>query len=369
MFTFFTILVVISVFLCFLLTIFFLVTPRGSASGNRTLAALLMVFGLQILYAFMTSNYAFRYFLEWHKPIYLIRQASFLTGPLVYFYVVAFIKRKENFGRQNRAHFIPFAASVIFLMIWYTSHEQFIIWESELGMMNTILILLSNFTYILLSVSCLHKAGITFRSLFKSISASPHITWLQILLLGYMVIWIVNLNSFTIYMIARGPGWCAYTAGIFALVLFLFVNLLMFLLLIKPDIYYILTKYKNSKLEDHEKKDCLLKLNTYMNEHKPYLNPDVTLEQLAGETGMNPRVLSQIINESCGKSFKNYILDFRIKESMKVLADHKAHNLTILEVLYQVGFNSKSAFNYQFKLYTNLTPQQYRARKKESVIT
>jgi AraC-like DNA-binding protein len=99
-----------------------------------------------------------------------------------------------------------------------------------------------------------------------------------------------------------------------------------------------------------------------METYKPYLNPDITLESLSIEISVNPRILSQIINESFKKNFKSYILEYRIKESMKILADTKHRKLTILEILYQVGFNSKSAFNNQFKIYTNLTPIEYRSK-------
>jgi AraC-like DNA-binding protein len=356
------VLVIISVFVSLMLVVFFLITPRGSINENRTLAGLLLVFGLQILYSYMTSNYGFRYFMEWHKPIFLIRQTALLTGPLVYFYVIAFIRKNEVFTSRSLLHFLPFAFSVVCLSAWYRTQPEFIIWQSRVALPDTILILASNFIYILLAAGCMRKAGISFRSLFRSLSVSPHITWLQVLVMGYIVLWIVNLNSFTIYMILRRPSWCSYTASIYALTFFLFINILMFLLLMKPDIYYILTKYRNNRLEEQQKENFLNHLNAFMTEHKPYLNPDITLESLAGEIGMNPRTLSQIINTAYGKSFKHYILDHRIHESMKILADKKTRNLTILEVLYQVGFNSKSTFNNQFKLYTNLTPQEYRAK-------
>jgi len=99
-----------------------------------------------------------------------------------------------------------------------------------------------------------------------------------------------------------------------------------------------------------------------METNKPFLNPEITLESLANEISVNPRILSQIINETFKKNFKSYILEYRIKESMKILADSKHSKLTILEILYQVGFNSKSAFNNQFKLFTNLTPIEYRSK-------
>jgi AraC-like DNA-binding protein len=150
--------------------------------------------------------------------------------------------------------------------------------------------------------------------------------------------------------------------SIYGLVVFLFINTLMFFLLFKPDVYYVIAKYKNNKLTQADKLEYLQKLNIYMETQKPYLNPEITLESLANDISINPRTLSQIINETCKKNFKSYILEYRIRESMQILADAKYRNLTILEILYQVGFNSKSAFNNQFKLFTSLTPIEYRSK-------
>ncbi|MBB6270519.1 AraC-like DNA-binding protein [Pedobacter cryoconitis] len=47
---------------------------------------------------------------------------------------------------------------------------------------------------------------------------------------------------------------------------------------------------------------------------------------------------------------------------MKILKDPARSNLTILEVLYEIGFNSKSSFNTSFKKHTNLTPTAYRQK-------
>jgi len=359
---FFSVLVVISVFLTLFLSLFFFMTPKGVKNENRTLALLLLVFNLQIIYSFMTSENGFRYFMEWHKPIFIMRQTSFLIGPLLYLYINSFLKKKEIFTRVNLAHLIPFLVIVTFLSVYFQFVDNFIIWESPVDLVTTVLILGSNFVYIALSLVSLRSSRIGFRGVAENLNTSPQNAWIQILLIGYVVIWIVNLNSFAIFMILRRPGWCAYTASIYALTSFLFVNALMLLLLIRPDIYYFLTKYKNNKVQENDKTEFLRRLNVYMEVHKPFLNPDISLESLASEIQVNPRTLSMIINETYKKSFKNYILEFRLAESMKILADEKARKLTILEVLYQVGFNSKSAFNNQFKLYTNHTPQEYRAK-------
>ena len=361
-FNFFSILTIISMFITMMLSLFFFVTKRGFLRENKILAILLLIFNLQIFYSFATSTFDFPFFLNWHKPLFLIRQASFLTGPFIYFYVNAFLKRKGGLTYSSFIHFIPFAIAVIFLLVYYRNVDRFIIWESILDLNMTILILAHNFIYIVLSLYCMKSTTISLRGFYKSIIISSQNTWLQVILVGFILIWIVNLNSFAIVMIVQRPGWCAYTASIYALTAFLFINTIMLFLLLKPDVYYIIAKYKNNKLKEPDKLEYLQKLTTYMETRKPYLNPDITLEILAGELSVNPRILSQIINETFKKNFKSYILEYRIRESMQILADTRYKDLTILEVLYQVGFNSKSAFNNQFKLFTNLTPIEYRSK-------
>jgi AraC-like DNA-binding protein len=359
---FFTLLTIISAFLTTVLSLFFFVNKRGFVLENKLLAILMMIFNLQIFYSFSTSSFCYQYFMEWHKQLFLIRQTSFLIGPLIFFYVNSFLKRKDIINYRTSLHFLPFTIATGFLLIYFRNLNQFIIWKSILDLNFTLLILAHNFIYILLSLVSMKSTSTSFREFYKNILVSSNHAWLGMLLVGFIVIWIVNLNSFAIYMIVQRPGWCAYTASIYALTAFLFINTIMFFLLLKPDVYFIIAKYKSNKLSEPDKSEYLQKLGTYMEAHKPYLNPDITLEMLANEISLNPRILSQIINETYNKNFKSYILEYRIKESMKILADSKHSKLTVLEILYQVGFNSKSAFNNQFKIYTNLTPLEYRLR-------
>ncbi len=359
---FFSILTIVSIFLTMVLSLFFFVNKKGFILENKILAILLMIFNLQIFYSFATSAFAWQYFMDWHKPLFMIRQTSFLVGPLIYLYVNSFLKRKDILNQRTAAHFLPFAFAWAFLLVFFRSVDEFVIWESIVDLSFTILILAQNFIYIVLSLMSMKSTTISFKGFCKTIFITSDNRWLQVVLIGFVLIWIVNLNSFAIYMILKKPGWCAYTVSIYALAAFLFINTLMLFLLFKPDVYYVIAKYKNNKLTQPDKLEHLQNLNFYMETRKPYLDPDITLESLANDISINPRILSQIINETYKKNFKSYILEYRLRESMKILADSKHKHLTILEVLYQVGFNSKSAFNNQFKLFTNLTPIEYRSR-------
>ena len=74
-----------------------------------------------------------------------------------------------------------------------------------------------------------------------------------------------------------------------------------------------------------------------------------------------------MINHKLNKHFFDLINEYRIEKAMQILQNPKESHLTILEILYAVGFNSKSSFNTAFKNYTGLTPTEYRKRLLKSV--
>jgi AraC-like DNA-binding protein len=352
----------LSVFILAVLCSFFFITKKGNRTESRVLAILLFLFSLQVVYAYMISVYAWQYFTVWHKSIFILRQTSLLIGPFIYFYICAFCQKDNVLKQRNLIHFLPFAVVVVLVSIYTASKNNFIIWKSDIDLYDTILILFHNLIYIVLSVFKMKSLNITFSKFLENIQTSSHRTMFQILLLGLIALWIVNLNTFAIYMIVRKTEWCAYTGSIFALVIFIFMSMFMFLLLLKPEIHYAIEKYKNNPIDENTKKKYLQKIDGYMKSQRPFLNPEISLEVIAKDLSINPRIISQIINESFESNFKGYINIYRIRESLKILSQPENDKKTILEILYEVGFNSKSVFNRQFKKYTGLTPQEYRAK-------
>ena len=89
---------------------------------------------------------------------------------------------------------------------------------------------------------------------------------------------------------------------------------------------------------------------------------ELTLDQLAGQLSMKAKLLSQVINEVLGQNFFDFINRYRIQEARRLLTNPVDPKVTVLEILYEVGFNSKSSFNTLFKKYTGLTPTEFRRR-------
>jgi AraC-like DNA-binding protein len=104
----------------------------------------------------------------------------------------------------------------------------------------------------------------------------------------------------------------------------------------------------------------ILNLKQYMTEKEPFLDPSLTIQELANQIDIPVRDLSVLINHKMDQHFFDFVNEYRIQKAMTILKDESKSDLTVLEILYEVGFNSKSSFNTSFKKYTNLTPTAYR---------
>jgi AraC-like DNA-binding protein len=58
----------------------------------------------------------------------------------------------------------------------------------------------------------------------------------------------------------------------------------------------------------------------------------------------------------------------RIDEAKRNLFNPDKQHLTIIDIAYEVGFNSKSAFNTAFKKSTNMTPSQYKLTRLDTSV-
>ncbi|WP_345058535.1 helix-turn-helix domain-containing protein [Hymenobacter glaciei] len=97
----------------------------------------------------------------------------------------------------------------------------------------------------------------------------------------------------------------------------------------------------------------------YMRQHKPYLNPSLTIHELATGLQLPPHVLSKVINEGFGQNFFDFVNAYRVDEFKQVMAAPQARQYTLLALALEVGFNSKTAFNRAFKKQTDQTPREY----------
>ena len=101
------------------------------------------------------------------------------------------------------------------------------------------------------------------------------------------------------------------------------------------------------------------RLLNFINEKKPYLDPDLSLRSLAEKIDIHPNQLSWLLNESMGKNFNEFINHYRV-EAFKLLSkDPSNKHLTLISLAYESGFNSKTVFNNYFRKETRLMPKEF----------
>lgn len=122
-------------------------------------------------------------------------------------------------------------------------------------------------------------------------------------------------------------------------------------------------KYERSGLTQERADQFLKRLEEYTQNEKPYLDANLTVDKLANQSRIPRHYLTQIFSEQLNQNFYLYINEYRINRVKQLLNDPVNKDMTLLDIAYESGFNSKSTFNSIFKKITNMTPSQYKKNK------
>ncbi len=99
-------------------------------------------------------------------------------------------------------------------------------------------------------------------------------------------------------------------------------------------------------------------LELYMNKECPWLNPSLTLQNLAVALNTNRTYLSEYFNRTLNTTFYDYLNNLRINYACEILLSKP--DLSIIQVAEKSGFNSLSTFRRSFEKQMGCTPATYR---------
>ncbi len=92
---------------------------------------------------------------------------------------------------------------------------------------------------------------------------------------------------------------------------------------------------------------------------KLYLEPDLTLADVAQAMALSANKVSQLFNEQGGQSFYEIVNDYRIRHAISLLSERRDDKFKIIEIYTDAGFSTESTFYKYFKKTTGKTPRQY----------
>ena len=304
-----------------------------------------------------------------------------LQGVFLYLYSSRLVSKQKRFNKKSLLHLLPFVAFNIYLLV--ASFFPDIAHEIRLENVHTnvhhpllfqfflIITLLSGPFYFVLTLNLLKKHDIQIFNNFSSSDNNINLKWLRKLVIVFGVVWTALIIITVIH----------HVFNLFSMVFCtdsLFLSLSVFVILIgyfglkqnvifeneleqQPAIDEEKMKYSGSTLKDDEATKYTEQLAEYMLKERPYLNPELTLTQLASDLDITTHHLSQIINEQFKLNFFEYINQFRVEEVKARIKNPKFENYSLLGIALDSGFNSKSAFNRMFKKFTNQTPSQFKS--------
>ena len=116
--------------------------------------------------------------------------------------------------------------------------------------------------------------------------------------------------------------------------------------------------YERSRIRGLDVEGITDRLLELMEDEKIYTDEELSLKDLAGELGISPHQLSQLLNEKIGMNFNAFINDFRVKDAKQLLLEEP--DRSILSIGIAVGFNSTTTFNTAFAKIVGVSPGQYR---------
>lgn len=103
-------------------------------------------------------------------------------------------------------------------------------------------------------------------------------------------------------------------------------------------------------------------LRIYLEEHKPYLNPGFSVQDITSETGLPYYLINNFLSDH-GINFAQMRLELRIKHAVGLMNDKTTRYLPLKEIAIRSGYRSRTNFFTHFKEVTGLTPTEYRCQR------
>ena len=307
--------------------------------------------GLLLMMCIRTGKSALLYFHDDLPKIYLQvgLSACFLIGPLLFYFICASLGL-QHIQKTWKWVLGAFLLTIIVVGSIFTYEQHPALW----GIFAKLIYL----QWFLFLVSSGYLLRVALARIFsRSLKSSLSERWTCTIFLGNVVI-------FIFYFLAMIR--VSYTSYILGSVMFTALAYLgIFLLMYRKkseDIFAELPKrYTGREIEDGLALALIAKIEQVMVDRKPYQDANLKLGVLASMVNITSHQLSQLLNANLGKSFTNYINEWRITEAQKLLIARP--NITLEQIGYEVGFNSKSTFFAAFKKSTGTTPAAYLGRQ------
>ena len=108
-------------------------------------------------------------------------------------------------------------------------------------------------------------------------------------------------------------------------------------------------------------KSFVSKAIDYVKEH--YADTDLGIETICGYLNVSAAYFSTVFKKETGKTFINYLTDYRMEEAVELLLTQNEKTYVIAE---KVGYTDPNYFSYVFKKQFGMSPSKYKTSRMEA---
>lgn len=296
---------------------------------------------------------------DFFPAAHLSNLAIVLFGPLCFFYIVPSLDRAFRWNKRTVAVLCMSLLPFVFAVAGFSFEVGKGLLKSKYFFHNEYKLFETAYTALWLGAVPVIAARRGVRpSRFFADFRDMHFTWYRFLWLTLIVLWLNKL--YIVYQYEFQHSIVSYLQGIsvYFVVLAFFLSIVLFANL-NRDLLFSAPSFRGNPARDPADALRFERLDFMLRQKKLYLDPDMSLLELAQKSGIPSRELSRLINTGSGLHFNEYINRYRIEEACAMLRD-PANQDSVLQILLDCGFNSKSTFNTAFKKQVGRTPLEYR---------
>lgn len=372
-----TLLKILFYILCFqflFVSLYLFQNKKGKTLSNKLLGIVFLMISIVII-----NLYVLIFKVEIEIPQLLLIDDTFMFayGPLLYLFTQSVIFKNYKLQKKNIGHFIPFIISFCAVtgIILFFKTESISQVTNQLNtvkvpvyfLIGGILMLVHIFYYLFKSKQEINKVLGKVKELYSTFD-QDNFKLLKFILNCFIALFSLSLLHSILPFIGIEGG-LLITLLVMILFMFYFINSILMKMLnqssnesgsITQITFNTKEKYAGSRLSQIDLMTFADRLEDYMKTNERFLDSELTMNTISKELNIPSKTLSQVINEGYSCNFYDFVNKFRVEAAKTLFKNQSDKKMTIQEVMYNSGFNSKSSFNTAFKKFTKQTPTQFK---------
>ncbi len=370
-FNFHDVVLLMTVAECFLLAIFQSVLPVT----NRLASALLCIFLLCVAIGSACTLILWNDFVQ-IQPLfdiallpYFLTASLLLKGPALFLYVASLTRRHFSLQARHFWHLLPVAICFGWMQAFQIDSLDLRFHAPDA---TPLINALANYVWHFVKIQPLAYAVAAvvitlnycdrLKDHYSSISPTEP-GWLKVLTFGFLLSWSLTLVVHTIAQYSN-PQMSDALGIMDNYAAFILINAL-FIYSVVYAHHLLTTHHELPKDKPDEKLSdtAIARVQSGMEHEKLYLKQNLNIEEFSKRIDLPVKEVSAVINKHYGTNFFEFMNRYRVEEAKRLLSDPSHADMTVLDILLQSGFNSKSAFHRFFSRLVGLSPTEYRKQQ------